>query len=151
MFYAESTGGFYVAAIHGDNIPKDAIEITSELHAALLDGQSQGKTIGADGGGAPILIDPPEPTRDQVLAQYESELDAHLDRVAQQYRYRDRVTFALRSGYPGPYQAEGAAFGSWMDTCNAQAYALMAAVLVGDAELPTVVEFLASLPEFVKP
>lgn len=34
MFYAKSTGGFYVRGIHGNNIPADAVEITNEEHAA---------------------------------------------------------------------------------------------------------------------
>ena len=91
------------------------------------------------------------PTVPQLIARYEGELDAHLDRVAAQYCYRDRITFALRSGFPGPYQAEGKAFGTWMDTCNAQAYLLLTDVLAGKTELPTVADFIASLPAFVKP
>ena len=42
MFYSKSTGGFYSRAIHGDNIPADAVEITDEEHRELLEGQSRG-------------------------------------------------------------------------------------------------------------
>lgn len=59
MLYSKSTGGFYSRDIHGDNIPSDAVEITDEQYAALLEGQSQGKVISADEEGNPILIDPP--------------------------------------------------------------------------------------------
>ena len=59
MFYSVQTGGFYSREIHGDNIPADAVEITTEQHAALLQGQSEGKVITADENGYPILIDPP--------------------------------------------------------------------------------------------
>lgn len=59
MLYSKSTSGFYSRDIHGDNIPADAVEITAEEHAALLEGQSQGKVISADEEGNPILIDPP--------------------------------------------------------------------------------------------
>lgn len=61
IYYAKSTGGFYVREIHGDAIPADAIEITDAEHAALLEGQSQGKIIAADANGYPILVDPPLP------------------------------------------------------------------------------------------
>jgi hypothetical protein len=61
MFYSAQTRGFYDPAIHGDNIPADAVEITAEQHAALLEGQSQGKVIAADANGHPILQDPPPP------------------------------------------------------------------------------------------
>lgn len=94
---------------------------------------------------------PPPLTAEQLIASYESALDAHLDAVAQQHRYRDRVTFAMRAGYPGPWQSEGAKFGTWMDTCNAQAYALLQSVLDGETELPSKDDFVASLPPFVLP
>ena len=32
MFYSKSTGGFYDAEIHGNNIPSDAVEITKEKY-----------------------------------------------------------------------------------------------------------------------
>lgn len=71
MFYSKSTGGFYDRAIHGDNIPADAVEITAEQHAALLTGQSEGKRIVADANGYPILVDPqlPDPVPPTILEQ----------------------------------------------------------------------------------
>ena len=151
MFYAQSTGGFYTSAINGDNIPVEAVEITTEEHSALLSGQSAGLRIVADISGRPILQDRPSPTQEQLVAQYESALDSYLDAVASAHRYNDRFTFALRAGYSGPYQSEGAAFALWMDTCNVQAFALLGDVLSGEAELPTVDDFIAALPEFVLP
>ena len=151
MFYSKSTGGFYDRAIHGDNIPADAVEISTELHAALLEGQSQGNRIIADENGFPVLADPPAKTQAQIIAEYEAALDAHLDSVAKSYRYNDRFSFALRAGFSGPYQAEGIAFATWMDTCNVQAFALLQEVLVGRTELPTVEDFIAMLPVFSLP
>lgn len=66
MFYSKSTGGFYDAAIHGDNIPTDAVEITIEEHVALMEGQSQDKQIVADENGYPVLVDPPLPSLDEA-------------------------------------------------------------------------------------
>ena len=59
MLYSSSTQGFYHPAIHGENIPADAIEITDAEHQALLACQSQGKIITADTDGKPVLTDPP--------------------------------------------------------------------------------------------
>lgn len=59
MYFSKSTGGFYSREIHGDNIPADAVGITQQQHAALLQGQSEGKVITADENGYPVLIDPP--------------------------------------------------------------------------------------------
>ena len=151
MFYSKQTGGFYTREIHGDNIPADAVEITAEQHAALLTGQSEGKQIQADANGFPTLQDTPPPTQAEIIAQYESALDAHIDSVAHQYRYQDRFSFATRAGYVGPYQSEAIAFAQWMDSCNVQAFALLESVIAGEIEMPSIEEFIAALPEFVLP
>ncbi len=61
MQYSNLTRGFYDPAIHGV-IPPDAVEISPELHAQLLDGQARGHSIGIDQGGMPVLIVPRQPT-----------------------------------------------------------------------------------------
>ena len=73
IYYSASTNGFYDSAIHGDNIPEDAAEITAEEHAALLEGNSSGKMIVADEDGKPVLQDPPAPTHEQLLAAAEAQ------------------------------------------------------------------------------
>lgn len=151
MYYSGSTNGFYDLSIHGDSIPGDAVEITNDEHASLLQGQSEGKRIVADGEGHPVLADPTAPTQEQVIAQYEAALDNHLDSVARQYRYKDRFSFALRAGFEGPYQAEGIAFAQWMDGCNVQALGLLNDVIAGTEELPEIEDFIAMLPVFVAP
>lgn len=75
-FYAKSSGGFYARDIHGENIPADAIEITDEQHAALLEGQSVGKIIAADENGVPYLADPPKTTAAQVRERIKAKRDA---------------------------------------------------------------------------
>lgn len=76
MLYSKTTGGFYDPAIHGDNIPADAVEITVEQHAALIEGQSQGKRIVADAGGKPVLSDPPPLTLAELKAAKNDEINA---------------------------------------------------------------------------
>jgi len=78
MFYSQSTGGFYSAAIHGDNMPADAVEITPECHAALLEAQSSGKRISVDDAGHPIAIDPPAPSTGERALAARSQRDAAL-------------------------------------------------------------------------
>ena len=151
MLYSQSTGGFYSAEIHGDNIPSDAVEITTDEHHALIDGQSQGKRIVADDDGFPTLQNQPTQTQAEIIAQYESALDNHLDSVAQQYRYQDRFSFATRAGYVGHYQSEAIAFAQWMDSCNVQAFALLESVIAGEIEMPSIEAFIGSLPEFILP
>lgn len=76
MFYSAKTGGFYASEIHGDNIPIDAVEITAERHAALIEGQSQGKRIVADASGFPVLQDPPPPTAIEMWERIKAKRDA---------------------------------------------------------------------------
>lgn len=76
VFYSASTGGFYTAEIHGDNIPAGAVEITQQEHAALLAGQAAGRHISADAKGCPVLIDPP-PT-DSVVPRIVTMRQARL-------------------------------------------------------------------------
>lgn len=64
--YSSSTGGFYDIAIHGSNVPADAVDITNVEYTALLEGQSAGKIIAADATGAPVLKDPTKANADQV-------------------------------------------------------------------------------------
>lgn len=151
MFYSKTTGGFYDTVIHGNNIPSNAVEITAGEHAALMQGQCEGKRIVADEAGHPALADPPPPTEAELVAQYEAAIDAHLDAVAQSYRYADRTRLALRAGYPNQHQVLATAFGTWMDACNDIAKQRYQEVKAGTATLPTLDEFLALLPAFVAP
>lgn len=100
-------------------------------------------------------VDPADLTQEQrdaiLLARYEAALTAHLDAVAQSRRYDNRVTCALRAGYPGPFQAEGAAFAAWMDQCNALGYQVLAEIRSGARQLPTIEEFIAMMPEMTWP
>lgn len=65
MYYSKSTGHFYNATIHGNNIPADAVEITDDDYATLLAAQSAGQQIMANDNGYPIAIDPTPPIRTQ--------------------------------------------------------------------------------------
>lgn len=118
----------------------------------LPDGVSPGDVTGFPAGAQPISDERAAQLSAPVVnpvALYEAALDAHLDSVAMAHRYRDRFTFALRAGYPGPYHAEGVRFATWMDECNTQAYALFESVTINGAVPPTVDEFIASLPTFL--
>lgn len=93
----------------------------------------------------------PEPAdplpQDDVIALYTAAMDELFNATAQAKRYDNRVTCALRAGYPGPFQAEGLAFAQWMDACNALGYQVMAEVLSGQRPMPTVPAFLDLLPQ----
>ncbi len=132
-------------------VPANATEIEPPGHdpaKRLVFSGSEWQLIAAVAPAADI---PPEEIQAQTIRDYENALDAHLDSVAQAYRYRDRFAFAMRAAYPGPWRAEGTAFGEWMDKCNMQALTLLNAVVAGAAALPTKEAFIASLPIFELP
>ena len=76
------------------------------------------------------------PSIEEQIAVFDAALVAHLDATARERRYDNRVTCALRAGYPGPFHAEGIAFAAWMDQCNALAYSLLAEVVAGTRPMP---------------
>lgn len=113
MFYAKSTGGFYDPDIHGEQIPKDAVEITDQEYTALIEGQSSGKIIIADESGKPILADVPPPSEDDLLKTakatralaYQAESDPIFFKwqrgEATEQEWLDKVA-EIKTRYPDP-------------------------------------------------
>lgn len=66
IFYCSENNGFYSSQVHGDSIPKGAIEITNEEYEALKAGQSAGLIITANDQGEPILVNHPPLSKEQV-------------------------------------------------------------------------------------
>ncbi|HBG06902.1 MAG: hypothetical protein A2075_12450 [Geobacteraceae bacterium GWC2_58_44] len=93
----------------------------------------------------------PFPTLEEILREINRALERHSEKVAQSRRYDSPLTCALRAGYPGPFQAEGVAFGTWMDNCNAYVYAEMAKVSSGERAVPRPEEVISELPPMVWP
>ena len=87
-----------------------------------------------------------------MQAEITSAMTALFDATAQAKNYDSRITCALRAGYPGPFNAEGIAFASWMDAQNAKAYLMLAEVQAGTHPMPATVEdALALLDPMVWP
>ena len=76
MHYSKSTNGFYTRDIHGENMPADVVEITTEEHTALLEGQSNGKLIDFDEAGYPLLTEPAAPTAEALAAAVTKKREA---------------------------------------------------------------------------
>ena len=91
------------------------------------------------------------PTPEQIRRALEAALDAYIDSVAQAKGYDSRITAALRAGYPNPWQAEGIAFGTWMDSCYSTALTIMTEVQAGTRPIPTKDELIAAMPTMVWP
>ncbi len=44
-FYSPSTGGFYIAELHGAAMPADVVKVSAKRHADLLEAQAAGASI----------------------------------------------------------------------------------------------------------
>lgn len=62
-------------------VTDDQLEITEQEWERLIIGQSQGKIIGPDENGMPVLSDPPEPTHDEKVIIAEQKKKALLSEV----------------------------------------------------------------------
>ena len=82
---------------------------------------------------------PPPPTLDD----YKNALQLMYNAKAAERRYDNYATCAMRAGYPGPWQAEGQSFGTWMDSCNAFGYGVLNQVMQAQIAQPSVAEFVA--------
>lgn len=102
MYYSKSTGGFYDPAIHGGNIPDDAVELTKEQHTGLIEGQSQGQRIVSDEHGYPLLIDPPPLSLNDLAARKRDALESGRKAAEQVGITYNGIRYA---GDPGNRQA----------------------------------------------
>ena len=152
MFYSPLKNGFYDPAIHGDNIPADAVEITDTEHQALLDGQSAGKLIQADIEGRPTLADRPPPTPEQIVAQYTGAVQQHLDTFARTRNY-DGILSACTyaTGTVPKFKAEGQYAVEARDATWSKSYEIMAEVQSGTRQMPTIEELISELPALAWP
>lgn len=110
MHYSKSTGGFYDTAIHGNNIPADAVEITREDHAELLAGQSDGRLIQADTNGRPVLVDLPPSTLAEAQASAWAAIDAEAGTARARYitvAPGQEATYMLKEAHARAYKAAG--------------------------------------------
>lgn len=154
-FYSKSTGGFYVDDIHAeDQVPADAVEISDELHAALLNAQSQGQVITMGSAGQPIAVDRPpvllSPAK--LAARLSRAVQAHIDATAQAIGYDNvlaAISYADEPSVP-KFQAEGAALRAWRSAVWSAATPALDAVVNG-GEPPAAVDLVATLPAFTPP
>lgn len=91
MLYSK-TEGFFHRDIHDESqIPHDAIEISDELHQALINGQCEGKIITSDKHGFPILVNPPAPTAEELKERANAAIIREIEELE-----RDKQPRAMR-------------------------------------------------------
>ncbi|MGO4366430.1 phage tail assembly chaperone [Pseudomonas sp. PAB10] len=97
IYYHFASRSFLNTATHSTkSIPSDAVEITPAIHKSLLAGESNGKTIGMDEHGQPVLIDPVDDPN-AVANQERYWRDAEIEKVKWlRERHRDEVELSLQ-------------------------------------------------------
>jgi hypothetical protein len=111
-----------------------------------IDGQNRDYLIyqsWVSAGHQPVPYSPPPPTQhDYVMA-----VQHLLDSTVQQRNYDDIATCATYAGDPDPtFNAEGTAAKAWRSQVWRACYQSLAAVQTNQLPQPTVVDFIASLP-----
>jgi hypothetical protein len=124
-------------------LPADAVPITAELHAALMQAQAAGKVIAPGPDGQPQAIDKPAPTGDELKRVATRMVQAHLDAQARAMGYDDiatAITYADEPAVP-QYQAEGQALRAWRSKCWAACFAALPTA-------KTTADVIAALPAY---
>lgn len=78
MFYSPESRGFCSEIVYGSNLPDDAVEISDELYAELMEQLAAGKRIVPGVGGMPCAVDQAEPPEDRRIALERAWRDAEL-------------------------------------------------------------------------
>lgn len=82
-----------------------------------------------------------------ALAGYKTAFDAHLDAIAQERQYDNRLTIVAYLSSTNPaWAAEAEAFIGWRDACLGKMFELLAAVEAGEIQPPTIEEFIGAMP-----
>lgn len=129
------------------------LDLTPPAHNRLIETvRDDGTTLAPNGVDYvvnwTIVTLPLEVQLANITRDFDKQLEIYFDKVAKAKGYNDRITCTLRAGLPdSPFQAEGVAFGTWMDTCFATLYAALNEVKEGTRPVPaSFSEVLALLP-----
>lgn len=151
MFYSPSERGFYEKSIHGNKIPKDAIEITESEHQDLMQAQAEGKVIDFQ-NGRPVAIDPPPPTKDQIISSFRSGIQRRLDMFAETRNYDNAISAcSYANSTVQKFAAEGQRMIELRDATWSAAYELLGKFESGEIEQPSFDDVIAVLPELTWP
>ena len=142
IYYSPTTKSFFDTAINFE-IPDDKIEVSEEVWSDLTLARSNGKIIEINSKGKPVAVNPPAPTKDQIIDKFNMAANGKINTVATSWGYDSIVSAASYANSTNPqFKAEAEALIAWRDNLWGTAYTIEA------GKLPkTVEDFLALLPE----
>lgn len=145
--YSEINHACYNMLLNYKKLPTDLIEISKSDHDVFMGKMTPMNKMLVKNKYPFEFENIPPKSLAQLEAEYTSALDAHLNSRAKARGYDSIHTAALRATVPSaPYYAEGLAYFLWMDACNEFGYQVLKDVKSGAIPLPTVEEFISSLP-----
>lgn len=137
---------FYSDAVHGENIPESAIEISEDDWLELASNAGSRKWL----DGEVVVVDPI--AAPASITDYENAIQNLVDSTAREKQFRDGVTLASYIGSTIPkWAAEAQAFVAWRDNVWFYAYGELAKVQAGQRQQPTVEQFLTEITPIAWP
>lgn len=134
MQFSPSTNGFYDPLIHGDTVPDDAVDITTEDYIELLAAQAQGATLQSDETGMPVAVFPAAPTTAQLkatqLASINADCESAIATITTSYPSSEVLSWPKQEAEARTYIADNAAATPLLDAL-AQARGVAKADLAG--------------------
>jgi len=127
------------------------LDLTSPGYNKLTKGIKDNGTISAANGNGYVVdwavVDLSLETKlANVTREFDKQLEVYFDKVAKVKNYTDRITCTLRAGLTNsPFQAEGVAFGTWMDNCYAALYSAIGEIKEGTRAVPETFEDLKAV------
>jgi hypothetical protein len=84
--------------------------------------------------------------REALLASYKAAFDGHLDAVAQERQYDNRLTIVSYLGSTNPqWNAEAETYIAWRDAALAYMFGQLTSVEAGEIAPPSIEEFIAGI------
>ncbi len=137
---------FYSDAIHGEDIPSSAVEISEVDWLEFVANAGSRKWL----DGEIVVVDHPEAT--DTIIDYENAIQNLVDSTARERQFRDGVTLASYIGSTKPkWAAEAMAFVAWRDNVWRYSYGELAKVQAGQRQQPTVEQFLDEIAPIAWP
>jgi hypothetical protein len=107
IFYHAATRSFFNTVTHSvKSIPADAVEISRDLHAYLLEGEAAGKTIRINVDGQPELVETEVDPQAKLMLE-RAWRDAEIVRVTWlRDRHRDEIELGAPTTITGEQYSE---------------------------------------------
>lgn len=81
--YSPSLNGWFHREIHGENVPADCVEVPKADYDRIMSAHANdGKIVAAGPDGFPQAIDPPPPTRAQLVDRLRRNVESELKATA---------------------------------------------------------------------